>query len=83
MHKPDAVGPWITTYVVQKLGTSVSFNIVTVEVAPTELNINPVFVTGCTIWNIFDLLEESAERLIDLRWQKPTSVTSEGLVIFH
>ena len=43
------------TYVIQEFSTSVTFDIVSVEITPSELYVNPVFVTGSTIKNVFAL----------------------------
>ena len=46
-----------TTYVVKELGTSVPLDVVSVEVAPTELDINPELVAGCAIEDVLTLEE--------------------------
>lgn len=43
------------TYVVQEFGTSVSLNIVRVEITPSELDIYPELVAGGTLQNILGL----------------------------
>jgi hypothetical protein len=43
------------TYVVQELRSSISFDVMRVEVTPTKLHIDPVFVTRSPIKNIFHL----------------------------
>jgi len=46
----------LKTYIIQELRTSVSLDVVSIEVAPTKLHINPVFVAGGSIEHIFYLM---------------------------
>ena len=43
------------TYVVQEFGTSISLNVVTVEVSPTKLDIDPILVAGSTVGDVLDI----------------------------
>jgi len=51
----------ISTYVVQKLGTSISVYVVGVEVTPPELNIDPILVTSDSVKRIL-ALQQSLEK---------------------
>lgn len=48
---------WVirVAYVVQEFSTGVTFNIVSIEITPSELHVNPVLVASSTIKNIFAL----------------------------
>ena len=53
--KPLAQNNGDLTHVVKELRTSVPLNIVTVEVTPTKLNINPELVAGRSVENVLAL----------------------------
>lgn len=41
-----------STHIVEELGTSVSVDVVRIEITPSQLNVNPVLVAGSTVKHI-------------------------------
>ena len=71
------------TYVVQELSTRVALNVMSIEVTPTQLYINPELVARSAVENIFALEGRSGTSYTRRRKAKRTSVTSDGRAIFH
>jgi hypothetical protein len=71
-------------YIVQELRSGVSLNIVRVKITPAELHVNPEFVAGCAVQNVLVLKWNINARELNIEHlSKLTSVTSEGLAMFH
>lgn len=70
------------TYIVQKLRSSVSLDVVGIKVTPPQLNVDPEPVARCPIQDILDLHREF-KKIACLRGNGLTSGTSDGRVMFH
>ena len=46
------------TYVVKELSTSVPLDVVCIEIAPTQLNVNPELVAGGPVKNVFAICDK-------------------------
>ena len=72
------------TYIIEEFGAGIALNVVGVEVTPAELDVDPIFVAGCTIENILVLQRQCLKYDSANRGEtKPTFVTMEGREMFH
>jgi hypothetical protein len=44
------------THVVKELSTGITLNVVCIKVTPSQLNVDPVFVAGSSVQDIFHLI---------------------------
>ena len=69
-------------YIVKELCTSISINVMGVEIAPPKLNVEPVLIARCPVIYVLALKRSSDEQAATGRIPL-TSETSDGLEIFH